>query len=113
VEELGNEAAGPKNELLVIDIPENSAWRISQRKNSLAIELIGRSRPIVLMSASRKYSHSRPLGHPNREPGQKPAKPADAAILIAWRKNRSAGVEVLMGRRTNRAAFLPPSPPTS
>jgi hypothetical protein len=29
VEELGNEAAGPKNELLVIDIPENSAWRIS------------------------------------------------------------------------------------
>jgi len=29
VEELGNEAAGPKNELLVIDLPENSAWRIS------------------------------------------------------------------------------------
>jgi hypothetical protein len=29
VEELGAEAAGPNNELLVIDIPENSPWRIS------------------------------------------------------------------------------------
>lgn len=59
------------------------------------------------MSTSRKYSHSRPLGHSNREPGQKPAKPADAAILIAWRIGESAQVEVLMGRRASRAAFLP------
>lgn len=29
VEKLGNEAARPNSELLIIDIPENSAWRIS------------------------------------------------------------------------------------
>lgn len=59
------------------------------------------------MRFSRKYAHSRPLGHPNKKPDQKPARLADAAILIAWRIGKDAGVEVLMGRRTSRAAFLP------
>ncbi len=59
------------------------------------------------MRTSRKYAHSRPLGHPNKEPDQKPARPADAAILIAWRIGKGTEVEVLMGRRTSRASFLP------
>jgi 8-oxo-dGTP pyrophosphatase MutT (NUDIX family) len=58
------------------------------------------------MRTSTKYSHSRPLGHGQIEADTKPVKPRDAATLIIWRKSKS-GVEVLMGRRSNRAAFVP------
>lgn len=46
------------------------------------------------------------MGHGNIEPGTAPAKPRDAATLIIWR-NAGNGVEVLMGRRSRRAAFVP------
>jgi 8-oxo-dGTP pyrophosphatase MutT (NUDIX family) len=36
----------------------------------------------------------------------RPARPRDAATLIAWRRNAS-GVEVLMGRRAARHRFVP------
>ncbi|MCC6887647.1 MAG: NUDIX hydrolase [Hyphomicrobiales bacterium] len=58
------------------------------------------------MRVSYKYSHSRPMGHGNIESGKAPVKPRDAATLIIWR-NHSRGVEVLMGRRSRRAAFVP------
>lgn len=58
------------------------------------------------MSSARKYTHSRPLGHGHIGPGEKPVKPRDAATLIVWRDG-AAGVEVLMGRRSRRAAFVP------
>lgn len=56
--------------------------------------------------SSRTYVHNRPFGHGFTEPGTAPAKPRDAATLIVWRKTRS-GVEVLMGRRSRRAKFIP------
>ncbi len=59
-----------------------------------------------LMHHSRNYRHSRPLGHDRIAAGQAPVKPRDAATLIVWR-NGSDGVEVLMGRRSRRAAFVP------
>jgi 8-oxo-dGTP pyrophosphatase MutT (NUDIX family) len=59
-----------------------------------------------MSSTSYKYPHSRPLGHGNIEAGQAPVKPRDAATLIVWR-DRGNGVEVLMGRRSRRAAFVP------
>lgn len=46
------------------------------------------------------------MGHGNIEAGTAPVKPRDAATLIIWR-NGSHGVEVLMGRRSRRAAFVP------
>ncbi len=58
------------------------------------------------MSNARKYTHSRPLGHGQIGAGEKPVKPRDAATLIVWRDG-PAGVEVLMGRRSRRAAFVP------
>lgn len=58
------------------------------------------------MSKARKYTHSRPLGHGQIAPGEKPVRPRDAATLIVWR-NGPSGVEVLMGRRSRRAAFVP------
>jgi 8-oxo-dGTP pyrophosphatase MutT (NUDIX family) len=46
------------------------------------------------------------MGHGNIEAGKAPVKPRDAATLIIWR-NGEHGVEVLMGRRSRRAAFVP------
>lgn len=58
------------------------------------------------MRTSYRYAHSRPMGHGNIEPGKAPVKPRDAATMIIWR-NGSHGVEVLMGRRSRKAAFVP------
>ncbi len=58
------------------------------------------------MSTSQRYPQSRPLGHGRIEPGETPAKPRDAATLIVWRSG-AGGLEVLMGRRPRRAAFVP------
>lgn len=55
---------------------------------------------------SFRYLHSRPMGHDRIEPGKTPVKPRDAATMIVWR-NGNNGVEVLMGRRSRRAAFVP------
>jgi 8-oxo-dGTP pyrophosphatase MutT (NUDIX family) len=49
---------------------------------------------------------SRPLGHAILEPDAAPIRPRDAASIIVWR-NGPTGVEVLMGRRSRRAAFVP------
>jgi 8-oxo-dGTP pyrophosphatase MutT (NUDIX family) len=46
------------------------------------------------------------MGHGNIEPGKAPVKPHDAATLMIWRAG-SNGVEVLMGRRSRQAAFVP------
>jgi 8-oxo-dGTP pyrophosphatase MutT (NUDIX family) len=46
------------------------------------------------------------MGHGNIESGKAPIKPHDAATVIIWR-NGSNGVEVLMGRRSRRATFVP------
>jgi 8-oxo-dGTP pyrophosphatase MutT (NUDIX family) len=46
------------------------------------------------------------MGHGHIEPEMAPVKPRDAATLIVWR-NGSNGVEVLMGSRSRRAAFVP------
>lgn len=58
------------------------------------------------MRTSTRYLHSRPSGHGQIESGTRPVKPRDAATLIIWRKGLG-GVEVLMGRRSSRAAFVP------
>jgi len=52
------------------------------------------------------YQHRRPLGHGKSNPADAPAKVRDAASMIIWRNSRKR-TEVLMGRRTRRAAFLP------
>jgi 8-oxo-dGTP pyrophosphatase MutT (NUDIX family) len=52
------------------------------------------------------YQHRRPLGHGRSNSTDAPAKTRDAATMIVWR-NGPTGTEVLMGRRTRRAAFLP------
>jgi 8-oxo-dGTP pyrophosphatase MutT (NUDIX family) len=49
---------------------------------------------------------SRTLGHTIIEPSGKPIRPRDAAILIVWRRS-GADIEVLMGRRSRKAAFVP------
>ncbi len=56
----------------------------------------------------RRHSdkRSRPLGHEIVQHRGTPARPRDAATLIVWRKT-SAGPEVLMGRRSPHAAFVP------
>jgi 8-oxo-dGTP pyrophosphatase MutT (NUDIX family) len=58
------------------------------------------------MRSLRKDFSARPLGHALVEPGTPPVKPRDAATLLVWR-NGAAGVEVLMGRRSRKAAFVP------
>jgi 8-oxo-dGTP pyrophosphatase MutT (NUDIX family) len=58
------------------------------------------------MSSSSIYPQKRPLGHGRVGPEEKPVKPRDAASLIIWRAG-SEGTEVLMGRRSRRAAFVP------
>jgi 8-oxo-dGTP pyrophosphatase MutT (NUDIX family) len=59
-----------------------------------------------MMSSSRSYPQRRPLGHGRVAPDTKPVKPRDAASLIIWRDGPE-GAEVLMGRRSRRAAFVP------
>jgi 8-oxo-dGTP pyrophosphatase MutT (NUDIX family) len=62
-----------------------------------------------LSKRSSRWSSSDPsrrLGHAIIEPNGKPIHPRDAAILIVWRRN-SADIEVLMGRRSRKAAFVP------
>jgi 8-oxo-dGTP pyrophosphatase MutT (NUDIX family) len=58
------------------------------------------------MSNSRSYPQRRPLGHGRVAAGTAPVKPRDAASLIVWRAGPE-GAEVLMGRRSRRAAFVP------
>lgn len=56
--------------------------------------------------SSHTYPHRRPLGHGRIDAATAPVKPRDAATMIIWRSG-SQGVEVLMGRRSRRAAFVP------
>jgi len=58
------------------------------------------------MSTSRSYQQRRPLGHGRIANGAAPVKPRDAGSLIIWRE-RAEGAEVLMGRRSRKAAFVP------
>ncbi len=55
---------------------------------------------------SRNDRQRRPLGHAIAKSEDGPVKPRDAATLIVWRDGRD-GPEVLMGRRSKRAAFVP------
>lgn len=48
----------------------------------------------------------RRLGHPRERPEGPPAKPRDAATLILVREN-AGGPQVLMGKRSRKAAFIP------
>jgi 8-oxo-dGTP pyrophosphatase MutT (NUDIX family) len=58
------------------------------------------------MPSASKYRHQRPLGHGRVDADAAPVKPRDAATMILWREGPD-GVEVLMGRRSRRAAFVP------
>ena len=58
------------------------------------------------MSTSRSYPQRRPLGHGRVAQGAAPVTPRDAGSLIVWREGPE-GAEVLMGRRSRRAAFVP------
>ena len=58
------------------------------------------------MSKSRTYPQRRPLGHGRVAAGAAPVKPRDAGSLIIWRTG-AEGAEVLMGRRSRKAAFVP------
>jgi 8-oxo-dGTP pyrophosphatase MutT (NUDIX family) len=58
------------------------------------------------MSTSRSYPQRRPLGHGRVAEGAAPVKPRDAGSLIIWRQGPE-GAEVLMGRRSRKAAFVP------
>jgi len=58
------------------------------------------------MPSASKYRHQRPRGHDRVDPNAAPVKPRDAATMILWRQGPD-GVEVLMGRRSRRAAFVP------
>jgi 8-oxo-dGTP pyrophosphatase MutT (NUDIX family) len=58
------------------------------------------------MSRSRSYPQRRPLGHGRVAEGVAPVKPRDAGSLIVWREGPE-GAEVLMGRRSRKAAFVP------
>lgn len=48
----------------------------------------------------------RRLGHPRERPEGTPARPRDAATLIVLRET-GAGPQVLMGKRSRNAAFIP------
>ncbi|MGH7002562.1 MAG: NUDIX hydrolase [Alphaproteobacteria bacterium] len=58
------------------------------------------------MSNARSYPQRRPLGHGRVGDGVAPVKPRDAGSLIVWRPG-TQGPEVLMGKRSQRAAFVP------
>jgi 8-oxo-dGTP pyrophosphatase MutT (NUDIX family) len=58
------------------------------------------------MARSYVYHHNRPLGHGEIPPVSSPAIPRDAATLILARQRRG-GIEVLMGRRSRKAKFVP------
>jgi 8-oxo-dGTP pyrophosphatase MutT (NUDIX family) len=58
------------------------------------------------MSSPRVEPRRRPLGHGRVDPAEAPVKPRDASTLIVWRRGEK-GAEVLMGRRSRRAAFVP------
>jgi 8-oxo-dGTP pyrophosphatase MutT (NUDIX family) len=58
------------------------------------------------MSSFRNYPQRRPLGHGRVDPANAPVKPRDASTLIVWRHGLK-GAEVLMGRRSRGAAFVP------
>jgi 8-oxo-dGTP pyrophosphatase MutT (NUDIX family) len=58
------------------------------------------------MSSHRFYPQRRPLGHGRVNPADGPVKPRDASTLVVWRHGPK-GAEVLMGRRSRRAAFVP------
>lgn len=58
------------------------------------------------MSNSRSYPQRRPLGHGRVAEDAAPVKPRDAGSLIIWRLGAD-GAEVLMGRRSRKAAFVP------
>lgn len=58
------------------------------------------------MTPSRSYPRKRPLGHGRVGDGEAPVKPRDAASLIIGRSGPD-GTEVLMGKRSRRAAFVP------
>jgi 8-oxo-dGTP pyrophosphatase MutT (NUDIX family) len=58
------------------------------------------------MSKSRSYPQRRPLGHGRVAEGAAPVTPRDAGSLIVWRQG-AEGAEVLMGRRSRKAAFVP------
>jgi 8-oxo-dGTP pyrophosphatase MutT (NUDIX family) len=55
---------------------------------------------------SRSYPARRPLGHGRVAAGTQAVKPRDAGSLIIWRAG-AEGAEVLMGRRSRKAAFVP------
>jgi 8-oxo-dGTP pyrophosphatase MutT (NUDIX family) len=58
------------------------------------------------MSSFRVDPQRRPLGHGRVDPTNAPVKPRDASTLIVWRYGHK-GAEILMGRRSRRAAFVP------
>jgi len=58
------------------------------------------------MSSSSIYPQRRPLGHARDDSGNAPVRPRDASTLIVWRHGVE-GAEVLMGRRSRNAAFVP------
>ncbi len=58
------------------------------------------------MSSFNNYPERRPLGHARDNSGNAPLKPRDASTLIVWRQG-VGGAEVLMGRRSRNAAFIP------
>lgn len=58
------------------------------------------------MSTAAKYPARRPLGHGRIDAGSTAVKPRDAGSIIVWRPGDD-GPEVLMGRRSARAAFVP------
>jgi 8-oxo-dGTP pyrophosphatase MutT (NUDIX family) len=58
------------------------------------------------MSSFSIYPQRRPLGHARDDSGNAPVEPRDASTLIVWRHGVK-DVEVLMGRRSRSAAFVP------
>src|ERR1035437_5296156 len=58
------------------------------------------------MSSISNSPQRRPLGHARDDSGNAPVKPRDASTLIVWRHG-IGGAEVLMGRRSRSAAFVP------
>src|SRR5687768_6050562 len=58
------------------------------------------------MTSSRSYPARRPLGHGRAAAGAAAVKPRDAGSIIIWRQG-AEGAEVLMGRRSRKAVFVP------
>lgn len=58
------------------------------------------------MSSACIYPQRRPLGHARDDSDNAPVKARDASTLIVWRHGVE-GAEVLMGRRSRSAAFVP------